>query len=1007
MIALLLLVPLGTAAPRANTYAPGMPHGVRAGPEGTWEVSRGARSATLRYRPDGQLVGLGLAWEAALPAEGQRAVAEGGGNVATLGPDSLVVTGATPCTLPLPTPNQAQVTAASQAVFPILPAEGPFGLAVDATRAVLVEHVGVLLVDLQRCAPVATAGLESWKAAAPVAIIGDELVAAEGTDTLTFRRLRLPDLARLPDVLVQPRDLLAAPGAPGLLMSTGLVSTAGWRPFDSALPVAASGELAYALDLDGRITRWDAAGRRVDQSAPGAVTSLHLVPGPAGTISVGEDNLVVQLKDPSAGAWAPMAVGDGLVARRGDQVAGVPIPGRGVQAGVSPDGRVMVTVADREIVAWRLRDGARLWSVAGSGAAVKVGDTWVAVRAKAGAGSWRFYDPADGAQLGDLDSFGVLTAGTTEVAYAPGLLHGHAWSEAALGAPPARSPAPVLPTLAGPPPTKADDCLDPAAALAPVSAYPRVFNARRAELLRCPMPRVSTNAPAPVAVATEGASWMWTAPEPVTALWDGGDGRVVWTAVGWVGALGPDGALLWARQTAARAGLQGGVVVLRDRHRFTGLDVRSGASLWSRGLESLNGDVAKVALSHAGGDRVRLDLHTGVARREPQAKPGTAYGYLCTAGTCVTDLHRGWNVDAEVGGVAAREEEGSVVLSRDDAELARLPGMMFVRSATDGFLVSRASDTNSQLFVSLDGTTVRELGTAGIAAASPSRAWLADGRTIVAQGAAPPAATARPTVTFAEAAAPRSALPPEQPVPPLPAVAPRAARSAELRLVDGLDGAVLLRGKTPAWTADGRWALGLAGDVAVVVDPLGDVEGRAIADGRVLWHAPLPGATVRSGALTAPVAATSTAPTEGVVGGVIGGAVGASRKTDSALYDETTGQPVGTWSHVSGCLFPAGRRLCTVSTSGGYVLVDEKGAVLGPLPSNETGEAVTFGELVLVRNRDGISALRGGRVVWTVDHAPGGELRAVEGKLVVVSDTEARFADPATGQLIDVVPLPR
>jgi hypothetical protein len=86
MTLLPLLLPLCLAAPPAH-HPRGVPHGLRAGPDGTWEVSDGATAPTLRIRSDGQLVGLGPAWEAPLPGADQWATAEGGGNVANLGPE--------------------------------------------------------------------------------------------------------------------------------------------------------------------------------------------------------------------------------------------------------------------------------------------------------------------------------------------------------------------------------------------------------------------------------------------------------------------------------------------------------------------------------------------------------------------------------------------------------------------------------------------------------------------------------------------------------------------------------------------------------------------------------------------------------------------------------------------------------------------------------------------------------------------------------------------------------
>jgi len=134
---------------------------LRDGADGTLDVRYGAL-VPARYTRDGTFVTHPPAWPV---AERLLLLVSGGGNQATVDPTGLVVTGARPCRLPLE---------------PGAEAAGELRVAVSASHVALTNAEGALLVDLARCAPVASRGGEGWSAPGAIGLGSWGLVALAG-----------------------------------------------------------------------------------------------------------------------------------------------------------------------------------------------------------------------------------------------------------------------------------------------------------------------------------------------------------------------------------------------------------------------------------------------------------------------------------------------------------------------------------------------------------------------------------------------------------------------------------------------------------------------------------------------------------------------------------------------------------------------------------------------------------------------------------------------------------
>lgn len=947
---------------------------LHAGPAGTWvvEVDGGAYTFT----PAGELVDVGPG--AALPSPARPdattwAVADGGGNHAVLGPAGLDVTGTHPCHVDAPVDTPV-VLSDWAPTSPVGAPSGPFQLAVDETRLVVLDHEGVLLVDLPRCRPVAALGHDDTWTGVP-ALLGDELVVVERKQGLRFRHARLPDLAREDDVVVQLRGLYAGTTGLTLVTTPGFRTPERWLPFGDVAALDVTERSVQTLDQDGRVRVYDRDGALVSTSEAGAASDSFAAPGQTTAgLRVGDPHHPIVLAGPPV-PWTAVRYGAGLVATRGDVEAGVAIRPTGRSLGaVSPDGRVLVTDEAGALTAWRVADGGRVWSVplaAKGPAAMVVGPSWVAL---ADGDGWLLFDAADGARLGRLDAYGGWVAGGRHQRLDPAHLGSAAWSAPVPTSRPRRGD---LPEGADPGAVRTAGCADPEVALAPLRGLPHAFDAAREQLAACPVPAAPV-APGAVATATAGASWAWTAPEVLTDLQPLGQGRVFWRTKSELGVLGPDGALLWWSPSGGNGSVADGVVFDWGKGRGRGLDAATGAVLWSRALSS----PALPATDTPTGEPRHFDVRTGRFDHAPTAGPGMAWGWYCAGGTCARE--RPNLVSGEPGDVAVDRSAGLLVL-HDGRPVAEVPDFQAPRTMREGFVARRRQDTTWAWFDST-GKLRRELGPAGHAVVDGRADWEATGDRIVAHGVSAPAKSTTPTAVPGFVEAPLSALPAALPLPELPPPPPAPPTGDRPSLHDGRDGAVCRDRTHTLWIAPGRWKVGEVGEVAIVRDPLGAYEGRATADGRVLWTRALERATVTAGALRRMVDDPGT------------------HRPRTVLVDETTGRDVPLAGALVSCLAADGTRVCVVEEDGRrFSLVDAAGRVLGPLPSADVRRVRTVGTTTFVLLPAELLALRGGRQAWDRQFVPSGELSPAGPFFVLRAGPQLWYFDGDSGAVVDIV----
>ena len=200
-------------------------------------------------------------------------------------------------------------------------------------------------------------------------------------------------------------------------------------------------------------------------------------------------------------------------------------------------------------------------------------------------------------------------------------------------------------------------------------------------------------------------------------------------------------------------------------------------------------------------------------------------------------------------------------------------------------------------------------------------------------------------------------------------------------LFDGIDGAILTRDGKPAWTAEGRQRVGIVGEVAIVRDPIGAHEGRALVDGRVLWTKDL----------GAPSADTSH------------GVVMVGERDDWDLYDERNGERFG---HVDTKVTAAARlgdrTLLATGPRAPQTIREVGGATLGTV-DDTIQHIVSAGDRVILVSYEGrLTALREGKTVWRVGPIRFLTVRATP-TTVLLEGVNATFVlDAATGLVRDV-----
>lgn len=261
--------------------------------------------------------------------------------------------------------------------------------------------------------------------------------------------------------------------------------------------------------------------------------------------------------------------------------------------------------------------------------------------------------------------------------------------------------------------------------------------------------------------------------------------------------------------------------------------------------------------------------------------------------------------------------------------------------------------------------------------------WLRAGVTITARGLPAPATSASPRL-FSLALPPRPPLPPPMPVRdgPLRLAGPPPVAQ---RLVDGVDGTILYRDGAPAWTAEGRQRIGIVGDVAIVRDPLGAHEGRALADGRVLW--------------TADLGERSAVTTQG---GVL---VGERDKWD--ILDERSGaRIVHVDTKVAAVARDGDRTVLALGPRPPQVVREVGGAELGTV-DDEIQQILLIGDVVVaVSYRGRLTGLSGGRVAWRVGPVRFQRVWATPTLVVLEGPDGTLGLDATTGELVDVT-IPR
>lgn len=982
--------------------------GLQAGADHGYEVRLGRQA--YRYDRAGRLIAVSTS---AATAPSTPLTADGGGNHAELDDTRLVVTGARSCTLGVKGARAPALEVRSRsAPWPVDGAQAPYALAVNADFATLLEKEAVLVVDLASCSPVTALGddLGSWRAAAIV----DGALATVDTDEdgIVLRRWSLPALAPLDGFTTNTTAIL--PGRAGPTLLTG---GADPRAVIGATTVPLPGEVrvigtnVFQLDPEGAVRWLDSDGSVRGEAPAGSLHDLdvldqgdgqwwasdgwgvvHLPGGERAPRVIvreqdepeGQDALAAtatgHLPDPILGTtrgddYALRQRPQGLIVTRGGQQWGVPVPAWTDTARVSPDGRVVVTHDGKQLDAWQVADGRHLWSRGVTKGTIALGRDWLAV---SGTQGWTFLDPKDGAPIGVLDARMGLRLADALVPFEAAKVRGATWSAPAPRAAPWRRELATDGWLRGVP----VDCRDPATSLAAYSPWPQLYNHHRQLLERSCAHGADVPPPSwpATATATSGASWSWTAPGKVVSIRALEAGRLVVVGDGGVGVLGPDGALLWMVEDARSAVAASDVVLVTTPERVTAREAATGAVLWTRaGTLHADNSPDHVAFRATSGSAFSLlDPRTGVDRSAPRLARGAAWGWACLGGPCVQAVEMVEGGGFDLGGVHIADAERGLTFRRDRALVAQLDGYSSARPAGPSAILARRMADKAWALVGLDGKQIRDVGVADEVAVEGDRVWLRTGSSIVAQGLRAPATAAAPRV---ERRPVEVWLPVPAPMVVTPGLIDAAPAPASLRLVDGIDGAILLRDGVPAWTAEGRQRVGVVGDVAIVRDPVGAHEGRALADGRVLWTKDLGSQPAEAGR----------------------GALMVGRRERWGIYDERTGvllEYVDT--QVTAAARLGDRTVLATGPRAPQTLREVGGATLGTV-DDTIQHIVVAGETVILASYEGrLTALRGGRTLWRVGPMRFQRIRSTP-TLVLLDGPEATFAlDAATGLLREV-----